>query len=496
MRRRVVVIGVGEAIQRNVAPEEALDAVGLMARAAQRAAEDAGLGPAAFQRLDALVGVNVLGWRYGSVARALAERLDVAPGLEIDTTVGGNTPQSVVNRLAERIRSGALGLALVAGGEAIRSRNLARRGGAAPPWRTEPFAAASHHELWGGDRLGIHPREQAHHMRFPTEIYPLFENALRARLGRSLQEHRRKLGELYARFNAVAADNPNAWFPTRRSADEIIAASPENRMIAYPYTKYLNAVMEVNQGAALLLASEEKARALGVAETAWVDFWGGAEAEEEAWFVSERPRLDACPAQAHAIAAALAAAGVEAAALGAFDFYSCFPIAVELAVEALGLDATDPRPLTLTGGLAYGGGPGNAYNLHGVAKLVEWLRRNGGAGMATALGWYLTKHAVGVYGIGPAPDPRPAPAAAAAPPVEVAASPSGRGRIEAYTVVHRRDGAPERGIVLGRLDDDGRRFLANTPPDAALLESFEQEEWVGREGAVVCADGIGLFKPA
>lgn len=494
MRRRVVVIGVGEAIQRDVAPEEALDAVGLMARAAQRAAEDAGLAAAALKHLDALVGVSVLGWRYGSVARALAERLDVAPGLEIDTAVGGNTPQSVVNRLAEHIRSGALGLALVAGGEAIRSRNLARRGGATPPWRSEPFAPASRHEVWGDDRLGLHDRERAHGMRLPTEIYPLFENALRARLGRSPQEHRRRLGELYARFNAVAAENPNAWFPTPRSAEEIVAASPENRMIAYPYTKYLNAVMEVNQGAVLLLASEEAARTLGVSESRWVDFWGGADAVEEAWFVSERPRFDACPAQAHAIAAALAAAGAEASSLGAFDFYSCFPIAVELAAEALGLDATDPRPLTLTGGLAYGGGPGNAYSLHGIAKLVAWLRRSGGAGLATALGWYLTKHAAGVYGIGPAPDPRPAPAATPAPPVEVAASPSGRGRIEAYTVVHRRDGAPERSIVLGRLDD-GRRFLANTPPDAALLESFEREEWVGREGAVVCADGIGLFNP-
>lgn len=494
MRSRVVVIGAGEAVERNAAPDEALDAVGLMARAAGRAAEDAGLGAAAFQRLDVLVGVNVLGWRYGSVARALAERLGARPALEVDTAVGGNTPQSMVNRLAAQIRSGALGLALVAGGEAIRSRNLARRAGAKPPWRQEPWAPAERHETWGDDRPGNHPREQAHGMRFPTEIYPLFENALRARLGRTPDEHRRKLGELYTRFSAVAAENPSAWFPTRRSAEEIATATPENRMISYPYTKYLNAVMEVNQGAALLIASEERARALGVAESSWVDFWGGADAAEEAWFVSERPRLDACPAQAHAIAAALAAAGVEAEALGAFDLYSCFPVAVELGAESLGVGAADPRPLTLTGGLAYGGGPGNAYSLHGIAKLVEWLRRNGGAGMATALGWYLTKHAAGVYGIGPAPEPRPSPPAPPAPPVEVADAPRGRCRVEAYTVVHRRDGVPERGIVLGRLED-GRRFLANAPRDAALLESFEREELVGREGTVVSADGIGLFTP-
>jgi acetyl-CoA C-acetyltransferase len=67
--------------------------------------------------------------------------------------------------------------------------------------------------------------------------------------------------------------------------------------------------------------------------------------------------------------------------------------------------------------------------------------------------------------------------------------------VETYTVTYGRDGAPERGIIVGRLDD-GARFLANTPDDRDVLESFAAVENVGRQGSVISRDGRNLFEPA
>merc|ERR1719401_1702564 len=78
------------------------------------------------------------------------------------------------------------------------------------------------------------------------------------------------------------------------------------------------------------------------------------------------------------------------------DIYSCFPVAVAVACQELGIQ-TD-RPLTLTGGLPYHGGPGNNYATHAIVAAVERLRASDNArALVTANGGYLTKHAFGVY---------------------------------------------------------------------------------------------------
>ena len=54
-------------------------------------------------------------------------------------------------------------------------------------------------------------------------------------------------------------------------------------------------------------------------------------------------------------------------------------------------------------GLPYHGGPGNNYSTHAIACMVERLRaRPGASGVVTGVGWYLTKHSVGVYSSAPA----------------------------------------------------------------------------------------------
>jgi acetyl-CoA C-acetyltransferase len=387
-----------------------------------------------------------------------------------------------VNETAARIARGEVRLALIAGAEAMHGAQLARRAGVALDW-----AEAGTPDTVGDSRWGNNPIEQRHHAQMPTTIYPLFENALRAQRGWSIERHRTYLAGLCARLAAVARDNPYAWFRQNRGAAEIGAVGPSNRMIAFPYPKLMNAIMSVDQAAALLLTDVAAARALGIPEHKWVYVRGCGDATDH-WFVSERVNYWSSPAIRLAGEQALAQARLGIDAIDAFDLYSCFPSAVQIAADMLGIAVDDPRPLTVTGGLPYHGGPGNNYGTHAVAGMVERLRaRPGASGLVSGVGWYLTKHAVGVYSSA-APDhpferadpQRDQARIDAEPHPELAVDGHGSGTVEAYTVQHDRDGQPSVGIVVVRLAD-GRRCWANIT-EAAILARIEQQEFVGHEG--------------
>ncbi len=485
-----IIVGVGQITNRAEELREAKEPLDLMVAAARGAEEDAGM-PGLLAKVDSVRVVNVMSWPSADPPADLAGRVGAQPSERLYSTIGGNTPQWLVNETAERIVQGKVRLALLAGAEAVHSLLLARKQGERLPWspRGQPQPNA------GDRRVGTRELETKHGATLPIQVYPLFENALRAEQGHSLEEHQRYLGDLCARLAAVAREHPHAWFQDGKSAEEIATVAPGNRMVCFPYPKFMNAVMEVDQGAALLMTSESTARELGIPrpEAGWVYLWGCGDANDH-WFVTERTSYHTSPAIRVAGRRALAMAGVGIDEIALFDLYSCFPCAVQMGRHALGIAPDDPRPLTVTGGLPYFGGPGNNYVMHAIATMVERLRRepaSGGLGLVSAMGWYSTKHAIGVYGARrptrewARTDPKVDQAEVdAMPRPELVAGADGAATVETYTVVYGRDGAPERGIVIGRLDDE-RRFIANTPPDdRALLESMTTQEFVGARGAV------------
>jgi acetyl-CoA C-acetyltransferase len=299
-------------------------------------------------------------------------------------------------------------------------------------------------------------------------------------------------------MSAVAAENPYAWFPKARSAAEISTVTPENRMIGFPYPKYMNAIMDVDQAAAVLMTSVAEARALGIDPSRWVYVRGTGDAHD-LWFVSERVNYYSSPAIRLAGEKAMTMAGLRVTDIDYFDLYSCFPCAVQIAADMLGVADDDPRPLTVTGGLPYHGGPGSNYPTHAIATMMAKLREKPGTkGLVSGLGWYATKHSIGIYSTEPSPRPwiredmhTYQEKLDAMPHPEIVTQPSGRGTIETYTVLHDRDGVPTTGIIIGRLDD-GRRFLAKTPEDRTLLEGLMREEGVGRRGTV-SHNGTNVF---
>ena len=508
--RAPVLIGAAQFSWRGPA-DTAPDSLANVLRAAREAAIDAGLTPDALRHLDA---IGVVGFtldapgalaalpvpRLRNPPAALARSLGATPRWARYTEMGGNSPQHLINVAAERIARGESDFALAVGAETLGS--VMKRLSKGLPFEHVDDPDDEGPLRVGDARAGVTPHEDAHGLGMPVNMYPMFENALRARDRRSIEAHQTRLGELFAPFTRVAAANPDAWFRAARSAEELVTVTPDNRMVSFPYPKYLNAIMQVDQGAGVLLASAGRARAMGIAEDRFVYLHGCSDAAD-LWFPLERQNYHSSPAMTLTGRQALDMAGISTSDLTDIDLYSCFPSAVQIGAESLGLALDDPRGLTVTGGLPYFGGPGNNYSMHAVASLVHRLRGRPDAwGLSTANGWFLTKQSVGVYSARPpeAPFERADPATLqrsidALDHPEITETPEGPATVETYTVVHARHGY-RMGIVIGR-DAAGRRFVANTPRDEATLRAMEATEQIGRRGVVRRADdGVhNLFLP-
>jgi acetyl-CoA C-acetyltransferase len=430
---------------------------------------------------------------------SLAKRLGVSPRRAIYTAVGGNTPQWLVNRTAEDIAEGRCEAALLVGAEYIATMLAAMKQGIKLDWGGGVDGdPGSDPEEIGEMRPGSNAYEQAYNLNFPVNAYPLFENAIRGAKGHDVATHLKAMGKLFSPFSKVASENSYAWFPTYRSPEEIATPSEKNRFVGFPYTKYLNAVIEVDMAAAVVMTSVAKARELGIPESQWVYLHGCADADE-IWNVSERVNYYTSPAIRMLGKKAFAMADIDIGDISFIDLYSCFPSAVELACRELGIAEDDPRGLTVTGGLPYFGGAGNDYVMHSIVTMMERLRaRPGSFGLCTGNGWYVTKHSAGIYSTQAVeghwqrenPKTYQKEIDSEARP-EVSEKPEGKAAVETYTMVTDRKGK-RFGIVVGRLED-GRRFLANTADDDATLDRMMREEMLGRSGTVSMTPQNNLF---
>ncbi len=454
--------------------------LGLMCGALEAAAADAGPRGALLARLDEVVAISSFVWRARDPAALVLETLGLAPRATALAPTGGSQPQRLVAAAARRIAAGGLDAVAIVGAEAMYAHRLARREGRPVDWPGHEDGPAP--VTTGRDPFT--PEERRHGLALPVGVYPLFENARRARSGWSIDEHRARLGTLWAGFARVARENPYAWRRDGPDAATIATPTSDNRMIGFPYTKLLVANLPVDMGACLVLTSYERARELGVAEEKMVFPQCAAEADDH-WFVSERPDLDASPAMG-AVWGALREFGVDGS-VELVDLYSCFPTVVQTAAEVIGLDPFDAaRPPTVTGGLTFAGGPGNNYVTHAIATMVERLRaRPEATGLVTGLGWFSTEHAWGAYRAAPPPAGfrwRDARAAVDATPRVEVTSGDGPLVVETYTVTHRSDGSFERLVVCGRQADGRRRWAHSEDPD--LCAGAEEHELLGTRLAV------------
>lgn len=428
---------------------------------------------------------------------SIANRLHAHPRQALYAHSGGNMPQYMVNRFAEEIARGETELALICGAELLRSTQNARKAGLKLDWNEDPGGGAP--QRIGDSRFGFSEEEARHELRAAIHFYPLIENAIRAGFRRDVPNHMQAMGRLFERLAQVAKENPLATRRKGYSANDLATISDDNRWICFPYPRLMNANAIIDQAAAVLMTSVGKAREWGIPQDRWVFLHGCADGTDT-WVVSEREALDASPAIKGCARVALDMAGRKLDDVSAFDLYSCFPSAVEVAMKELQLADDDPRPISVTGGLPFFGGPGNNYVTHSIAEMMNVVRgKPGSFGMVTANGMYLTKHSAGLYSTEPTKGPwrREDPKKLQAeldrrPKRRVNPQPSGTGTIETYCVTYGKD-APEKAYILGRLDESGDRFVAMAGNDPALLNDMLTREQLGRKVTVAQKDGRNVF---
>jgi acetyl-CoA C-acetyltransferase len=492
-----IIVGVGQVVTRRANDTAAKPSPQqLRAAAAERALIDSAQADALCEAIDKIVVVRTMMdsvpntvqpfGRCAAPAATLAHDCGISDAKTEYSVVGGDLPQSLVNEAAETIFSGASKAVLLAGSEATETLKTHLKQNIALDW-SESFGEDIDRGL--GDRL-LSPYEYRNGLGAPTITYPAFEHAVRRRMGLSRAAYADVMASLWSRFSDVAAHNPYAQYPLARDPAFLKTASAENYPIADPYLKWHVAQDAVNQGAAVILTSVGEARRLGIDPAKWVFVHGYAKVTDS--LVSERPDLSQSDAIDLTLKATLAAAGKSPSDISLYDLYSCFPCAVLLAAESLGLDPKSDD-LTVTGGLPFFGGAGNNYSMHAIATIVEKLRdQRGSYGLVLANGGFLSKEAAAIYSTDPVSDWRPCSSAAIQEQIEVRPKPTLLSEscvvtVETYTVRYSK-GKPSGCYVIASKGNE--RIIASNRADnlqlAAQMASFDP---IGREAHIVHEEG-------
>ncbi|ANK12685.1 acetyl-CoA acetyltransferase [Erythrobacter neustonensis] len=484
-----VIIGVGHYSERVGEPGyEALSYMDLAGRALSAAIADSAASGDVAGAIDTLAAIRAFEMSrpdrkppFGAadnVPRAIARRVGANPARAILTTTGGQTNQQLVGEFATVIAAGDSACAVIVGSEAISTVLALSAKGETPDW-SEAIGGDFEDQGFGVEEL-LEPALMAHGATGAIPLYALAENARRHRLGMGLDEYRREIGKLFAPFTRVAAANPHSAAPVERSAEELAAITDRNRIVAEPYPRMTVARDQVNQAAAVILASAGLARALGVPEDRWVHIHAVTAATELK--LSQRPDLSGNPASLASVDAALARAGKGIGDMAYLDFYSCFAIPVFNQCDHFGLTADDPRGLTLTGGLPFFGGAGNNYSAHAIAEAVQRVRGDRGSfALVGANGGWMSKYATGIYSAVPADwsgNDRFSVLPKATDTVPPARGPVENATVETYTI--NRSPRGDVAIFIGRTQA-GERVVGNADlADPATAQAFESGEPFGR----------------
>ena len=487
-----VLVGVGQLTNRSKDPELTGDPIDYMIECAQRAAEDAG-APNILPQLDSMAIIRVMSRDYTHEPGRVAEFLGAKPHDFVYTTDGATLPQILTTRLCDRIARGQSEMGLICAAEAFHSSEK-------PDWKklTSPDYGKSPVKVVG-DRMdhatGI---ERKYGLYFPSIVYPLFANAFRKSLNLTLENYIWVTALLCEKMSKVAQKNEYAWFRDAKSALEISSVTKDNRIIHYPFTKFMNAIMNVDQAAALLVISEQKADAFGVPKEKRVYLIGSSEVYDK-WHISNRVNYYSAPGLELAFQKAFSEAGTTKEEIEFWDLYSCFPVATQIAIKTLNLPASVTP--TIIGGLPYFGGAGNHYSLHAICEMVRLLR---GApekkGVVQSLTWHMNKFSVGIYS-GTRPKAYGLSSAERYkydienrfPNRSILEEAEGTFIVETYVVSYNRNGMPILAVIVAN-NELGERLFAVNDDNLPLIRSMCTEEPIGKRVNIYHDASSGLHR--
>ena len=477
-----VLVGVGIAMRREDDPALALEPIDLMLEAVYAAGADC--GASALLASVSRIAVPRGRWRYRNPAGEIARAVGAARAQTIVSSVGV-LQQTLIADACQAIAEGKIDSALVTGADAgyriLRARLAGLRAaerdqGDDPNVQLEPKAELRH------------PAEVAAGLKMPVGLYALLESARRAAGGWSVDDHRDRLAARYARFAEIAAANPDGWARTPLDAATIRDDGPRNPMQAFPYTRAHCSTWNVDQAAALLFCSAAQATALGIDPARWAFPVASAESNHMVP-LSARADLVRSPGAEATARAVLEAGRITAAEIDLIELYSCFPVAVDAFADALELPPD--RDLTITGSMAFAGGPYNNYFFQATARAVQLLRAGAGrTALLSCVSGVLTKQAFALWSTelpsgGFVRRDVTVEVAAATAELPVVENYTGSGRVAGCTVLHARGEQPQAIALIDT--DDGARALAVSAAGDTITD-MEREEWVGRRVHVVAGE--------
>lgn len=462
-----MIIGRAQLVAQTADIDNPNEPVQLMTDAARAAVTDAGIDGATIDTVGVVGGL----FRHPNPGRAIADQLGATEAQSVLTTWGGNTPIAFVGELGDRLARGETSMALMAGGETGLTRAALRKASRSKlPATVDPSIEPA--EAWGAALDRGDPTDLERGGEHPRNTYAVFESALRAAAGESLDTARQRAADLWAGFSAVAATNPDLDV-TSMTADDIREPSSANRMVSWPYTKAMCANNTVDHAGALIMTTHQRAEELGIAPDQRVYLRDTVVSADTATFVTRAdvasvPGLDAAIVELQERWGDLS--GIEHV-----DLYGCFPSMVAYTAHAMGLRLD--RELTVTGGLGFMGAPLNFAAGQALIAMVRRLRADPGShGLVQGNGGHASKHALGVFSTTP-PDElvvtRTIPAARGT--VDRADhDTAGAARVDGITVEYDHSG-PSRAVALCRfLDGEGRMWATSSDPEVFVAATTRE----------------------
>jgi len=494
-----ILVGVGQhLIQEYPVEEENVQSpADLAAVAVKNALADAGI-ESAVAEIDTIATVRLFAdstplWAspFGgsnNLPESIARRIGASPEHRIYSEVGGSQPMQLLAEMFQALAKNDKQLVLLSGVEAIGTQKFAQKNGLILNWYEDDADVDLEDRGYG--KSFVHDTEIQNGLTIPIYYYSIIENMRAINAGLSLKEHAEAMAKMWRPFSKRAAKNPYAQFPKAFTIQELLLEQADNYRLTIPYTKRLVSQDAVNQSAALLLTNVGKAKSLKIEPAKWVFLHGYAEAFDAPVYL--RPNVGRSEAMAKVIQETLKIADTSVADIDHFDIYSCFPCAVSSACEVLDLPTDGSVSLTQTGGLPFFGGPGNNYSMHGIAEMVNTLRRESDDyGLVTTNGGMLSKHAAGVFSCQPyavsgkkldwsklvlsrfTAEDFPSCTPAVAPQ---------KGKVISYTVIYARNVANQCIVIAENIN--GERFVAQST-EAEVIIAAQNSPPFGRNISVI-----------
>lgn len=475
-----MIVGVGFHQEKTENPLESSEPYQLMVGAARRAADDAGSG----RLLETIESISVPQgmWQYRNPGRLVADALGCPSAKSVISDLGV-LQLTLFSDLCNAIAAGEREVGLVTGGEAqFRALRAMITGQAVHDTEQPESTPAPDVHLTSPDPFCSDLEAQAG-LQMPVEFFAIIESALRHHQGLTVEEHRDEIARLYSSFSGVAAANPHAWRRDPMSAEEIRNPTGKNSMLAFPYTKRHCSQWNVNRGVAILVCSAAKAQHLGLAPEGWI-FPVAATQSRHVVTLAQQKRLHSHPGTVVCGERARALAGINRQDITAAELYSCFPSAIRS--FALDLKLDERCPLTVTGSMAFAGGPYNHFSLEGIARMVEILRPGDRterrAGFVSNLSGIFGKQACTLLSNLPGDtgygyEDVTATVAEQDPPLPLNGAYTGPAKVVGYTVVFNR-AEPSHAIAICDTPSGERTVVRSD--DAALIDSMTREEFCGR----------------